>query len=109
MACARTCRCPPAPRLPERMTDTTALDGAATPGARYAHNDAQQHKDDDPAQRTALAELDRIHAELVAADAAPRRPRWWRTRQPAPPVRGLYLWGDVGRGKTFLADLLFGA
>jgi len=38
-----------------------------------------------------------------------RRPRQWlgRLRRPQPPVRGFYLWGGVGRGKTWLMDLFY--
>jgi len=59
----------------------------------------------DPAQRVAAGELDRVLAELLAA-----RPRrlfgfFAKTR----PVRGLYLHGEVGRGKTMLMDLFFAA
>ena len=62
---------------------------------------------DDPAQHGALRELDRIHAAL-AQRARARRPgsRAVRQRRAEPP-RGLYLWGGVGRGKTFLIDLFF--
>ena len=30
-----------------------------------------------------------------------------RERNPAPGIAGLYVWGGVGRGKTFLMDLFF--
>jgi cell division protein ZapE len=63
----------------------------------------------DPAQRTALARLDLLRRRLLRAQR-PRRPRWlawlWPAAPPAP-VRGLYLWGGVGRGKTWLMDLFF--
>ena len=64
---------------------------------------------DDPAQHEALRELDRIHAALVAADAsAPGAlARLFGLGRNAEPPRGLYLWGSVGRGKTFLVDLFY--
>ena len=40
------------------------------------------------------------------AEANPLRKLLSRLRPPAP-VRGMYLWGGVGRGKTFLTELLF--
>jgi cell division protein ZapE len=76
---------------------------AATPSALYAQGAAELWQDD-PAQRVALAALDRIHAELSAVP-----PLWKRILTPSATVRGLYLWGAVGRGKTFLVDLFFAA
>jgi len=63
----------------------------------------------DPAQRAALARLDLLRRRLLRAQS-PQRPRWLRwpwQRAPATPVCGLYLWGSVGRGKTWLMDLFF--
>jgi cell division protein ZapE len=79
-----------------------------TPSDYYACGVAERRWQDDPAQREALVALDRIHAALVEAD----RGNLWksiRARLAPAPVRGLYLWGSVGRGKTFLVDLFFQA
>ncbi len=54
----------------------------------------------DPAQEMALDALDRVAGEL----ALPQRHQLFR-RTP-PPVRGLYIWGGVGRGKSMLMDLM---
>lgn len=60
----------------------------------------------DPAQVLACRALDRIHHALLAEEDRPMLSRWWQRWRDAKPVRGLYLWGSVGRGKTFLTDLL---
>ncbi|HVS25596.1 MAG TPA: cell division protein ZapE [Gammaproteobacteria bacterium] len=66
----------------------------------------------DAAQEKAVAALQRLYDELRRAGEPPRGWRRGMSRlfgwQPAP-VRGLYLWGGVGRGKTFVMDLFFGA
>ncbi len=89
-----------------RMSDADEGVSVATPSALYAQGVAERRWEDDPAQRAALVELDRIHAELIEAEAS----SWWRRRlRSTPPVRGLYLWGAVGRGKTFIMDLFLQA
>lgn len=75
----------------------------ALPSQRYAQGVARGDWLDDPAQHAALRELDRIHAALAEPDATGLLGRLLGKRPPAP--RGLYLWGGVGRGKTFLIDL----
>ncbi len=79
----------------------------AGPGALYARGVEAGEWQADPAQLAALVALDRIHAAL--ATPVPRT-LWQRLRgERREPPRGLYLWGSVGRGKTFLMDLLFEA
>jgi cell division protein ZapE len=73
------------------------------PSALYAQGVADGRWEDDPAQRAALVPLDRIAAELIAAE----KTKWWQRLRTTPPVRGLYLYGSVGRGKTFLVDLFY--
>lgn len=61
----------------------------------------------DPAQQHAVGVLERVARELVErrqAGGAARLLRRLRGK-PLPPVRGAYLWGEVGRGKTFVMDL----
>ena len=80
-----------------------------TPSDAYAAGVARGDWQDDPAQHPALAELDRIHAALLAS---PGRDGFFSklfSRQHEPSIPGLYLWGGVGRGKTFLIDLFFDA
>jgi cell division protein ZapE len=64
----------------------------------------------DAAQLTAIARLDDLRSRLLAAPPWRPAPRWFATFLPAAarvPVRGLYLWGGVGRGKTWLMDLFY--
>jgi cell division protein ZapE len=74
-----------------------------TPSDLYAQGVTEKRWEDDVAQRDALVHIDRIQAELIAAENS----RWWQRLRATPPTRGLYLWGSVGRGKTFLVDLFF--
>ncbi len=60
----------------------------------------------DPDQQLAIAALAKVQAELEAVP--PRGSTLWRFLGRKPdPVRGLYIWGGVGRGKSMLMDLFF--
>jgi cell division protein ZapE len=59
----------------------------------------------DPEQLAAAQRLDRLAGELEATHAPGLLARLLR-RKPASPC-GVYLWGDVGRGKSMLMDLFF--
>lgn len=65
----------------------------------------------DPAQKQVVAALQHLHENLVV-DFNSRSSCFKRTicrlaRCRLMPVKGLYLWGGVGRGKTWLMNLLF--
>jgi len=62
----------------------------------------------DPAQAEVVSLLEELQQALIAAskDKPSLLDRLFNGQQ-AEPVPGLYLWGDVGRGKTFLMDLFF--
>ena len=78
---------------------------------QHYHDALSQHGyQADPAQRRAVVALDRVRLELIqrpesGGRAARLRRRLLGGREP--PVRGAYLWGGVGRGKTFAMDLFF--
>jgi cell division protein ZapE len=77
-------------------------------GALYAREIAKRHFSSDAAQLNAIRHLERLRAELSEAASAPLGKRLVRsiTGNGGAP-RGVYLWGGVGRGKTWLMDLFF--
>ncbi len=74
-----------------------------TPLQRYRQELQRDGFRADPAQARAVESLDALYIELLPE---PVEPSWWqRLRGARPnPVCGLYLWGDTGRGKTWLMD-----
>ncbi len=83
---------------------TIAQASVMPPSKIYADGVRAGRWQHDPGQQPALAKLDRLHAALLARARRGWLARWFADREP---VRGLYLWGGVGRGKTFLVDLFF--
>ena len=88
-----------------------------SPSSRYQQAlNAGSHQPDD-VQREAVNRLDTIYQELTAkpADvvqssglkAAFGRLLGKKEPQVSAPVRGLYMWGGVGRGKTWLMDMFY--
>ncbi len=51
---------------------------------------------DDPSQQEAINALDDLFGYLTKTETESHSP-----------IKGLYLWGDVGRGKTYLMDLFY--
>ena len=91
------------------VTVTTSMPPTQSSGpvvAAYSELAARGVLVADPAQREAAALLDIVLAGLVA-----ERPKGFLGKlfDTSEPVRGLYLHGEVGRGKTMLMDLFFAA
>lgn len=61
----------------------------------------------DAAQRAVAAKLDALAISLAAS--TPQSGLFGRLRKAQPPPRGLYIHGEVGRGKTMLMDLFYDA
>lgn len=80
---------------------------------RYRDTLASQGLQSDPGQETAIRILQQTASKLVDGPG----PTGWLhlvrqklgNRTNTDPVRGVYLWGGVGRGKTFIMDLFFEA
>lgn len=92
-------------------TVPTATVPAITLPERYAAALMGNHTAD-PHQSLALDSLERLRCELAERRHSARRVNWlstWLTRRQRHrhPPQGVYLWGGVGRGKTWLMDLFF--
>lgn len=84
-----------------------------SPAQIYRHDLASGVIMPDAAQARAIDALDALHAQLLGKWQTPRT-LWQKVRQRLGLVQqehnqGLYLWGGVGRGKTYLMDLFFHA
>jgi cell division protein ZapE len=78
--------------------------------SRYERQLAQRGFQADPGQLAAVARLEDLRTRLLGARAPRLRlPEWLRTlgARRGPPVTGLFLWGGVGVGKTWLMDLFY--
>ncbi|MEB3752814.1 cell division protein ZapE [Acinetobacter sp. MD2(2019)] len=83
------------------MTDLNDL----SPAQRYEKALASGHFIADDAQAKAVNELQRTWQELQERQTASQS-FFGRFRKQVPP-RGVYMWGGVGRGKTWLMDQFF--
>lgn len=82
-----------------------------TPLGRYKQDLERDDFSYDPAQEMAVKHLQRLFDELVAKPAPrpglmQRLAGGWK-KAPREPLRGLYFWGGVGRGKTYLMDTFY--
>jgi cell division protein ZapE len=76
---------------------------------RYAARAATGAIEPDVGQVQALQVLARLEADLASFRPPVKGGAlgWLMARRPIEAPRGVYLWGDVGRGKTMLMDLFF--
>lgn len=89
-----------------------------SPTSRYQQALSEGSYQPDDVQREAISRLNLIWQELTARDnpasaasnglmARFGKLLGKRTSEHIEPVRGLYMWGGVGRGKTWLMDMFF--
>jgi cell division protein ZapE len=65
---------------------------------------AKKNLTPDPMQDQAVKWLDKLYQELLKPEK-----KSWFGREKKHLIKGLYLWGGVGRGKTMIMDLFFNA
>lgn len=80
--------------------------GPLTPLEKYSADQDRLGYHEDAAQLGAIRQLQRLYDNLLRG-----RPgqNWYERllRRPVQPVRGIYLWGGPGRGKTYLVDSFY--
>ena len=98
------------------MSEASPPTSAAAPAAgrevgdvqrHYAAELAARHFTSDAGQLAVVTRLDDLRRRLLELPRGFAVPRWLAAlaSRDLTPVQGLYLWGGVGRGKTWLMDL----
>ena len=81
-----------------------------TPLSRYQQDLQNPEFEADPAQKLAVENLQRLYDGMVNQQPISHS-LWsklpWAKTKTKQPLQGLYFWGGVGRGKTYLVDMFF--
>lgn len=88
-------------------TTTATTSPPLTPQQRYQLDLQSDGFVADAAQAMAVGKIQRLYRQLCSPPPSPGLFGWWGRRARAPAARGLYLWGGVGRGKTYLMDCFY--
>lgn len=79
-----------------------------SPLQRYLQDLEKEGFVKDPAQKMAVDRLQTLYENLISDEAERKRlaGKWFNkfSKKKPEPVKGLYFWGGVGRGKTYLMD-----
>ncbi|MDE1462767.1 cell division protein ZapE [Spartinivicinus poritis] len=83
-----------------------------TPWERYQQDLLREDFSYDAEQEKAVKHLQRLYEDLIIAQQEQSKPvtgwlKWFGQKKPVEPCQGLYFWGGVGRGKTYLVDTFF--
>lgn len=80
-----------------------------TPIEKYQQDLKRDDFQYDAAQEFAVKQLQRLYDDYC--NSQNKKPAWWRrfisSNKPLKPLQGLYFWGGVGRGKTYLVDTFY--
>ena len=84
------------------------MKSSITPQERYQRDLKRNDFMPDPAQLEAVKQLQNLYNQLIATESPSllQRLNPFASKHKAP-VQGLYFWGGVGRGKTYLMDTFF--
>ncbi|MFV0574054.1 MAG: cell division protein ZapE [Vibrio sp.] len=85
-----------------------------TPKQKYLYDIEHSGFQHDPAQQYAVEKLDQLYHQFLEYVSTPPEKvsllaKFLGRKTEISPPKGLYFWGGVGRGKTYLMDLFFDA